>query len=164
MAFRLISRNLSNIPNNLNRKTLKKSPLFYGGLGFGTVFGSLYFYNKNDGVDFWHLGVARFGRAALTVAKIGFDYKKNLIGSNLDKESQEYADLMSEIHLRSAKQLLKLCENNGGCFMQALSYWLIASDTVTQIQAVTSRGRPQCCHVRGSDVADKQQFAVLILY
>ncbi|XP_042895385.1 aarF domain-containing protein kinase 1 [Parasteatoda tepidariorum] len=74
------------------------------------------------------LGFIRFGRAAVTVGKIAVDYKISLKG--LDVSSEEYQLLKSEVHYRSAKQLLDLCCKNGGAFIKvgqhigALNYLL----------------------------------------
>ncbi|GFS71610.1 aarF domain-containing protein kinase 1 [Nephila pilipes] len=74
------------------------------------------------------IGLLRFGRAAVTVGKIAVDYKLTLKG--LDIKSEEYTNLKSEVHFRSAKKLLDLCCKNGGAFIKvgqhigALNYLL----------------------------------------
>lgn len=37
----------------------------------------------------------------------------------LDKDSDEYRCTISEVHLRSAKRMLKLCEDNKGFYVKA---------------------------------------------
>nr|CAG4646955.1 EOG090X047B [Megafenestra aurita] len=75
------------------------------------------FYRKeiSDG----SIGVVRFGRAALAVGKIMADYNRTLYSKNLEgAHSDEIAKLTSEVHMRSAQTLLKLCEVNGGAFIK----------------------------------------------
>ncbi|KAM7288488.1 aarF domain-containing protein kinase 1 isoform X1 [Ixodes scapularis] len=67
----------------------------------------------------WHvsnIGVVRFGRAAITVSRIAFDYKLATLG--MAKDSEEYAHARSAAHLRSARRLLRLCCVNGGAFIK----------------------------------------------
>ncbi|KAG0421252.1 hypothetical protein HPB47_002862 [Ixodes persulcatus] len=67
----------------------------------------------------WHvsnIGVVRFGRAAITVSRIAFDYKLSTLG--MAKDSEEYAQARSAAHLRSAQRLLRLCCVNGGAFIK----------------------------------------------
>ncbi|KAG8188058.1 hypothetical protein JTE90_009931 [Oedothorax gibbosus] len=74
------------------------------------------------------IGLLRFGRAAVTVGKIAVDYKLSLRG--VAAKSEEYEQLKSEVHFRSAKKLLDLCCKNGGAFIKvgqhigALNYLL----------------------------------------
>ncbi|GIY17131.1 aarF domain-containing protein kinase 1 [Caerostris darwini] len=74
------------------------------------------------------IGFLRFGRAAVTVGKIAVDYKLSLKG--LDVNTEEYENLKSEVHFRSARKLLNLCCENGGAFIKvgqhigALNYLL----------------------------------------
>nr|CAG4636916.1 EOG090X047B [Ceriodaphnia reticulata] len=90
------------------------------------------------------IGVVRFGRAALTVGGIMFDYKKSLYSKPMDTTSKEYTIAKSEVHLRSAQRLLKLCETNGGAFVKvgqhlgALDY-LIPSEYVTTMKILHSQ-------------------------
>ncbi|KAF7831151.1 putative aarF domain-containing protein kinase 1 isoform X1 [Senna tora] len=62
-------------------------------------------------------GIVRTARAVSTVACNIADYKYSLRG--LDEGSEEYRLKMSEIHLRSAKRLVKLCEKNKGFYVKA---------------------------------------------
>ena len=50
------------------------------------------------------------------MSRIGLDYKKTL--SSVPAESEEYESAVKECHQRSADKLLKLCTDNGGCFIK----------------------------------------------
>uniref|UniRef100_A0A803LSP2 ABC1 atypical kinase-like domain-containing protein n=1 Tax=Chenopodium quinoa TaxID=63459 RepID=A0A803LSP2_CHEQI len=52
-----------------------------------------------------------------TIASTIFDYKYSIYG--LAKGSDEYRHTISEVHLRSAKRILKLCEDNKGFYVKA---------------------------------------------
>ncbi|XP_001630201.2 aarF domain-containing protein kinase 1 [Nematostella vectensis] len=65
-------------------------------------------------------GLVRCGRAVWTVVKISFDYKTTLMG--LDRNSEKYSRLMSEVHLRSAVKLRDLCAINGGVYIKGAQY------------------------------------------
>ncbi|KAG9457631.1 hypothetical protein H6P81_002139 [Aristolochia fimbriata] len=62
-------------------------------------------------------GVARSSRALYTIALNVSDYKYALRG--LPLESDEYRQKLSEVHLRSAKRILELCEANKGFYVKA---------------------------------------------
>nr|KJB10342.1 hypothetical protein B456_001G196700 [Gossypium raimondii] len=62
-------------------------------------------------------GILRSSRAICTVAITVADYKYSLYG--LPNDCDEYRRLLSEVHLRSAKRLLKLCEINKGFYVKA---------------------------------------------
>ncbi|XP_040384576.1 aarF domain-containing protein kinase 1 isoform X2 [Oryza brachyantha] len=62
-------------------------------------------------------GVARSSRAVYTIGFVVVDYKYSLRG--LAHGSADYRDKRSEVHLRSAKRLLKLCEANRGFYVKA---------------------------------------------
>ncbi|XP_072991339.1 uncharacterized protein [Typha latifolia] len=62
-------------------------------------------------------GVARSSRAIYTIGFIVVDYKYSL--RNLPPSSSEYRSKLSEVHSRSAKKLLKLCETNRGFYVKA---------------------------------------------
>lgn len=61
--------------------------------------------------------VIRSSRAIFTIASNVIDYEYSLHG--LSKESDVYRDKLSEVHLRSAKRILKLCEANKGIYVKA---------------------------------------------
>ncbi|KAL0015051.1 hypothetical protein SO802_002120 [Lithocarpus litseifolius] len=62
-------------------------------------------------------GVLRSSRAISTIACTVVDYKHSLHGLPLD--SDDYLRVLSEVHLRSAKRILKLCEANKGFYVKA---------------------------------------------
>lgn len=61
-------------------------------------------------------GVVRFTRTALTVLAISYDYKKSLW--NVEKTSELYNELLSQVHSRSANQLRDLCFRNAGLYIK----------------------------------------------
>ncbi|KAM3329264.1 hypothetical protein ACQJBY_026368 [Aegilops geniculata] len=62
-------------------------------------------------------GVARSSRAIYTIGFVVVDYKYSLRG--LVHGSADYRGKLSEVHLRSAKKLLRLCEANRGFYVKA---------------------------------------------
>jgi aarF domain-containing kinase len=89
--------------------------LLYGsGLATG---GALLYTAHKSGYDPNNIGYIRFGRAALTVGRIGLDYRKSLFSSTYEDPSQ-YEAAKKECHQRSADRLLKLCSVNGGVFIK----------------------------------------------
>lgn len=62
-------------------------------------------------------GAVRSSRALFTIASTVVDYKYSL--HNLPEKSDEYRNVLSEVHLRSAKRILKLCEFNRGFYVKA---------------------------------------------
>uniref|UniRef100_A0A0A9BUQ2 ABC1 atypical kinase-like domain-containing protein n=1 Tax=Arundo donax TaxID=35708 RepID=A0A0A9BUQ2_ARUDO len=73
-----------------------------------------------DAASALHHGVARSSRAVYTIGFVVADYKYSLRG--LDSVSADYRVKLSEVNLRSAKKLLKLCERNGGFYVKAGQY------------------------------------------
>ncbi|KAL9227035.1 hypothetical protein vseg_002779 [Gypsophila vaccaria] len=61
--------------------------------------------------------VARSSYAVFTIASAVVDYKYSLRG--VDRGSDLYRRTISEVHLRSAKKILKLCEVNKGFYVKA---------------------------------------------
>ncbi|CAK7338798.1 unnamed protein product [Dovyalis caffra] len=61
--------------------------------------------------------VLRSSRAISTIALTVGDYKFSL--RNLPVNSDSYYQKLSEVHLRSAKRILKLCEENKGFYVKA---------------------------------------------
>ncbi|KAF9683795.1 hypothetical protein SADUNF_Sadunf04G0051400 [Salix dunnii] len=61
--------------------------------------------------------VPRSSRAISTIALTVADYKLSL--RNLPVNSDSYYQKLSEVHLRSAKRILKLCEENKGFYVKA---------------------------------------------
>ncbi|KAM7523900.1 hypothetical protein LguiA_013802 [Lonicera macranthoides] len=62
-------------------------------------------------------GVVRSSRALFTIASNVADYKYSL--HRLSVESDEYLQVLAEVHQRSAKRILKLCEANRGFYTKA---------------------------------------------
>ncbi|RYQ99573.1 uncharacterized aarF domain-containing protein kinase 1 isoform X2 [Arachis ipaensis] len=62
-------------------------------------------------------GLVRTARAVSAVASTVVDYEFSLRG--LRKDSDQYRHSISEVHLRSAKRFLKLCEVNKGFYVKA---------------------------------------------
>ncbi|XP_038983039.1 aarF domain-containing protein kinase 1-like isoform X1 [Phoenix dactylifera] len=62
-------------------------------------------------------GVVRSSRAVYTITFIIVDYKYYL--RSLPPNSSEYRIKLSEVHLRSARRLLRLCEANKGFYVKA---------------------------------------------
>ncbi|XP_067131136.1 aarF domain-containing protein kinase 1-like [Centruroides vittatus] len=93
-------------------RTTIRLGIISGAVG-GSVFGIAHYRNE---LDLSAVALRRFGRAAVTVSRIAFDYKYSRIG--IQSNSNEYNDVMSKIHLRSAKLLLDLCNKNGGVFIK----------------------------------------------
>nr|GME11931.1 uncharacterized aarF domain-containing protein kinase 1 isoform X1 [Ipomoea batatas] len=62
-------------------------------------------------------GVVRSSRALCTITSNVVDYVYSLHG--LTQNSEEYLRVASEVHLRSAKRILRLCEANKGVYVKA---------------------------------------------
>ncbi|XP_058185431.1 uncharacterized protein LOC131302689 isoform X2 [Rhododendron vialii] len=62
-------------------------------------------------------GIVRSSRAVWTIASTVVDYKYSLHG--LSEDSDDYRRVLSEVHLCSAKRILKLCEANKGFYVKA---------------------------------------------
>nr|CAG4640769.1 EOG090X047B [Eulimnadia texana] len=92
----------------------RKKLVLYTGLA-GTA--ALAAYGQNEIHDSL-VGAIRFGRAAVTVSQIAFDYNRTLYTSKLNPESTAYENERSKVHLRSAEKLLELCRANGGAFIK----------------------------------------------
>ncbi|XP_035665840.1 aarF domain-containing protein kinase 1-like [Branchiostoma floridae] len=74
-------------------------------------------YNSWDPVDST-IGLVRISRAVVTVAKIAVDYKNTLSNSKAAVGTEEYQQLKSACHLRSAERLYQLCCVNRGCYIK----------------------------------------------
>ncbi|CAN8238305.1 unnamed protein product [Cochlearia groenlandica] len=62
-------------------------------------------------------GVVRSSRAIYAITLTVADYKYNLRG--FAAESDEYLERLTEVHSRSARRILKLCESNKGFYVKA---------------------------------------------
>jgi len=61
-------------------------------------------------------GVFRFSRSLTTGLAIAMDYKYSLWG--LVDQSEEYQEVLSMVHTRSAGRILQACLNNGGLYIK----------------------------------------------
>ncbi|KAK3092968.1 hypothetical protein FSP39_009499 [Pinctada imbricata] len=86
----------------------------YGTL-LGAIGGTGYVLKQNDW-DVATLGVLRFGRAAFAAVRLVVDYKVSLYG--IDADTEEYQKVKSEVHLRCALNLRRMCCKNGGAFIK----------------------------------------------
>ncbi|XP_046656353.1 aarF domain-containing kinase 1-like [Daphnia pulicaria] len=100
------------------------------------------YYNKE--IQDCSIGVFRFAKTATTVAEILIDYKNTIYSKTIDISSKEYPKIRSDVHLRSAQRLLKLCEKHGGAFIKvgqhlgALDY-LIPAEYVSTMKVLHSQ-------------------------
>ncbi|KAJ9557815.1 hypothetical protein OSB04_012429 [Centaurea solstitialis] len=62
-------------------------------------------------------GVVRSSRSLYTITANVVDYKYSLRG--ISRDNDQYATILSQVHLRSAKRILKLCEVNQGFYIKA---------------------------------------------
>jgi len=112
--------------------------------------------SSEEGLDIYNVGVARFGRAAIAIGRIGFDYKQTL-GAIKKSNVDEYEKELSNCHIRSANHLLKLCRDNGGVFIKvgqhigALEY-LLPEEYVSTMKVL---------HSRAPEMELKQIYAVI---
>ncbi|XP_043243069.1 aarF domain-containing protein kinase 1-like [Amphibalanus amphitrite] len=108
------------------------------------VAGSVYASLRANDWDLHAIGLVRFGRAAITVGQISWDYQRSLYWSGLAAGTAEYDRLKSEVHQRGADRLLRLCCANRGCFIKvgqhlgALDY-LIPAEYVRTLRILHSR-------------------------
>ncbi|XP_029123800.1 uncharacterized protein [Elaeis guineensis] len=73
--------------------------------------------SSSDKIKFAFDGVVRSSRAIYTITFIVVDYKYSL--RSLPPNSNEYRIKLSEVHFRSARRLLRLCEANKGFYVKA---------------------------------------------
>ncbi|KAJ0534658.1 putative ABC-type Cd(2+) transporter, protein kinase Group-Pl-3 family [Helianthus annuus] len=117
-------------------KFLKKKTSFYLFIISGTGASALTYYNtlnpnRNrhsllDVITTSFNGVLRSSRSLYTITANVVDYKYSLQG--LLKDTDEYAQVLSEVHLRSAKRILKLCEDQAvPCSFEAVKEVLISN-------------------------------------
>ncbi|KAM4853875.1 aarF domain-containing protein kinase 1 isoform 2-T3 [Thomomys bottae] len=93
------------------RKAVKLASWTSAALGASGV----YFYS-NKYLDPSDFGAIRVGRAVATTAVISYDYLTSL--RSVPYGSEEYLQLRSEVHLRSARRLCELCCANRGTFIK----------------------------------------------
>ncbi|CAL4987595.1 unnamed protein product [Urochloa decumbens] len=104
-------------------------------------------------------GVARSSRAVYTIGFVVADYKYSLRG--LDSGSADYRAKLSEIHLRSAKKLLKLCELNGGFYVKAGQYVSSLRQVPKEYSSTLSSLQDQ---VHRGQLHDNQDVAIKVQY
>ncbi|XP_058078816.1 uncharacterized protein LOC131227116 isoform X2 [Magnolia sinica] len=92
--------------------------------------------------------IARSSRALYTIASNVIDYKYSLHG--LSPDSDEYRSKMSEVHLRSAKRILKLCEVNKGFYVKAGQFVASLRPVPTEYSSILSSLQDQAvpCHFK----------------
>lgn len=73
---------------------------------------------KNNDYKWDSIGIVRLGRAVVTVLDISLIYKRELYALKLDKNTEEYKNVKSLCHEKSAKKLLDLCCLNKGVFVK----------------------------------------------
>ncbi|XP_027700516.1 uncharacterized aarF domain-containing protein kinase 1 isoform X3 [Vombatus ursinus] len=94
-----------------------------------------FYLYSNKYIDPNDFGAVRIGRAVATTAVISYDYLTSL--RSVPYGSEEYAQLKSEVHRRSAERLRELCCANRGTFIKvgqhlgALDYLLPEEYTST---------------------------------
>ena len=95
--------------------------------------------------DLNNVGLARFGRAAISVGLIGVDYKRTLFSSSSPQYgTPEYEETKTQVNTRCANRLLDLCNKNGGVFIKvgqhigALDY-LLPEEYVSTMKVLHSR-------------------------
>ncbi|XP_036286020.1 aarF domain-containing protein kinase 1 isoform X2 [Pipistrellus kuhlii] len=94
-----------------------------------------FYLYSNKYLDPNDFGAVRVGRAVATTAAISYDYLTSL--RRVPYGSEEYAQVRSEVHLRSARRLCELCCANRGTFIKvgqhlaALDYLLPQEYTST---------------------------------
>ncbi|KAM3918753.1 aarF domain-containing protein kinase 1 [Leptodactylus fuscus] len=93
------------------KNTLRLVSLVTAGLTTTGCF--IYGAHSWDPNDF---GILRIGRAVLTTAAVTSDYLITL--RNVPPATQEYNDVKSQVHTRSARRLLELCCANRGTYIK----------------------------------------------
>ncbi|XP_016902723.2 uncharacterized protein LOC103500138 isoform X1 [Cucumis melo] len=81
-------------------------------------------------------GFRRSSRAISTISLIVLDYKYSLYG--VVANSEEYRLKLSEVHLRSAKRLLKLCQVNKGFYVKAGQFAASLRQTPNEYSSILS--------------------------
>ncbi|CAH0552803.1 unnamed protein product [Brassicogethes aeneus] len=109
---------------------------------FGAVAGTAISLRGNQ-YDIDSIGIVRLTRAAVTVFKIGFVYKKDLLSKGFDKSSDEYKETKSRCHKLGAEKLLDLCCSNKGVYIKVGQHiaaldFLIPSEYVQTLKILHS--------------------------
>lgn len=97
-------------------------------------------------------GFRRSSRAISTISLIVLDYKYSLNG--LAAYSEEYPLKLSEVHLRSAKRLLKLCQVNKGFYVKAGQFAASLRQTPNEYSSILSSLQDQAVPCPFKDIKD----------
>ncbi|XP_029808689.1 uncharacterized aarF domain-containing protein kinase 1 isoform X3 [Suricata suricatta] len=125
-----VKNSAPNRSGDMARRALKLAS--WTGMALGASGFYLYSNKYLDPNDF---GAVRVGRAVATTAVISYDYLTSL--RSVPYGSEEYLQLRSKVHLRSARRLCELCCANRGTFIKvgqhlgALDYLLPEEYTST---------------------------------
>jgi len=79
-----------------------------------------FYLYSNKYLDPSDFGAVRVGRAVATTAVISYDYLTSL--RSVPYGSEEYLQLRSKVHLRSARRLCELCCANRGTFIKVVQH------------------------------------------
>ncbi|CAK9317890.1 unnamed protein product [Citrullus colocynthis] len=97
-------------------------------------------------------GFRRSSRAISTISLIVLDYKYSLNG--VVEGSEEYRLKLSEVHLRSAKRLLKLCQLNKGFYVKAGQFAASLRQTPNEYSSILSSLQDQAIPCPFKDIKD----------
>ncbi|XP_009404221.2 uncharacterized protein LOC103987593 isoform X2 [Musa acuminata AAA Group] len=97
-------------------------------------------------------GVIRSSRAIYTIAFVVVDYKYSL--RSLPSGSSDYRMKVSEVHLRSAKRLLKLCEANKGFYVKAGQFVSSLRQVPKEYTSILSSLQDQAIPCHFKDIED----------
>ncbi|KAE8650567.1 aarF domain-containing protein kinase 1 isoform X1 [Cucumis sativus] len=97
-------------------------------------------------------GFRRSSRAISTISLIVLDYKYSLNGEVANTE--EYRLKLSEVHLRSAKRLLKLCQVNKGFYIKAGQFAASLRQTPNEYSSILSSLQDQAVPCPFKDIKD----------
>lgn len=99
---------------------------------------------KNNNYQVDSIGIVRLSRAAWTVFNISLIYKNELYALKLNKEGEEYKNIKSKCHEKSAQKLLELCCTNKGVFIKVGQHigsldYLLPKEYVETLKILHSR-------------------------
>lgn len=113
-----------------------------------------FMYGSLEGLTNVFEGIVRSSRAVYTFSVNSLDYKYSLRGH--DYKSEEYFKVRSEVHLRAAKRILKLCESNKGFYIKAGQFMAsvqhVPKEFTSTLSSLQDKAVP--CHIK----AIKQVF------
>ncbi|XP_059065544.1 uncharacterized protein LOC131857287 isoform X2 [Cryptomeria japonica] len=111
-------------------------------------------------------GVVRSSRAVYTFTVNTLDYKYSLRG--YDHKSEDYYRVRSQVHLRAAKRILKLCESNKGFYLKAGQFVASMQHVPKEYTSTLSTLQDQpiaaasIAQVHHATLADGQEVAVKV--